>query len=171
MPRPVTDTLQAPPERRISLPFEVYALATRLGAYLDVVLAESGLRPAEYALYSLMLEAGPRTPSALAAALGVPPTTLSGYLAAMVERGDANRIPNPDDGRSALIVLTDRGRAVHREVQPAFAAADDAIIANLMSPETEVRAALATIAEAIDRAAAGMDAPRRHQRLADTTRS
>ena len=104
-----------------------------------------------------MLEAGPRTPSALAAALGVPPTTLSGYLTAMVERGDAHRIPNPNDGRSALIVLTDRGRAVHRDVRPAFAAADDAITASLDRPEPEVRAALAAIAEAIDRAAGTLD--------------
>jgi DNA-binding MarR family transcriptional regulator len=171
MPRRVVDPVIAPPERRISLPFEVYALNTRLGAFLDVALAGTGLRPAEYALYSLMLEAGPRTPSALADALGVPPTTLSGYLSAMVERGDANRIPNPADGRSALIVLTDRGRAVHRDVQPAFRAAGDAITANLSAPEAEVRAALAAIAEAIDRAAGTLEPPGPPRTLADTTTS
>ena len=70
------------PERRISLSFDVFAVSQRLGAYLDRALAGTGIRPAEYAVYSLMLEAGPRTPSELAAMLGMPPSTLSTYLAA-----------------------------------------------------------------------------------------
>lgn len=147
------DPTAAPPERRISLPFEVYALATRLGAYLDVALAETGVRPAEYALYSLMLEAGPRTPTELAAALGVPPSTLSTYLTAFIARGDAQRIPHPTDGRSVRVVLTDRGRAVVRRVNPAFSRADRAITAHLERPEAEVRDALAAVADAIERAA------------------
>lgn len=140
------------PERRISLPFDVFAVASRLGAYLDVALAETGVRPAEYAVYSLMLEAGPRTPTELAAALGVPPTTISTYVAAMLSRGDARRIPHPTDGRSSRIVLTDQGRSVVRRVNPAFARAEAAILANLDRPEAEVRAALADLADALEAA-------------------
>jgi DNA-binding MarR family transcriptional regulator len=145
------------PERRISLPFDVFAVAARLGAYLDAALAETGIRPAEYAVYSLMLEAGPRTPSELAAALGVPPTTLSTYVAAMLARGDARRLPHPTDGRSSRLVLTDQGRGVIRRVNPAFARAEAAILANLDRPEDEVRAALADLADALERAAASLD--------------
>jgi DNA-binding MarR family transcriptional regulator len=164
MPRPSTD--RAPkgprrstsrPERRISLPFDVFALNTRLGAYLDRALEGTGLRPAEYAVYSLMFEAGPRTPTELAGALGVPPSTMSGYLRPMLERGDARRIPNPADGRSFRVVLTDQGRGRHRRVNPAFVAADDRIIAALDRPLDDVRDTLAAIADAIERAAADLD--------------
>jgi DNA-binding MarR family transcriptional regulator len=144
-------------ERDISLPFDVFALSTRLGAYLDRALAGTGLRPVEYAVYSLMLEAGPRTPSELAAALGVPPSTMSGYLRSMLERRDARRIPNPADGRSFRVALTARGRAVQRRANPAFSGASDAITAELDRPVDDVRAALTAIADAIERAADGLD--------------
>ena len=135
----------------------MFAVSSRLGAYLDAALAETGIRPAEYAVYSLMLEAGPRTPSELAAALGVPPTTLSTYVAAMLGRGDARRIPHPTDGRSYRLVLTDQGRGVIRRVNPAFARAEAGILANLDRPEAEIRAALADLADALERAATALD--------------
>jgi DNA-binding MarR family transcriptional regulator len=140
------------PERRISLSFDVFAVSQRLGAYLERALAGTGIRPAEYAVYSLMLEAGPRTPSELAAMLGVPPSTLSTYLGGMLGRGDARRIPNPADGRSVRVILTDRGRAVVRRVNPPFTEAQLALEASLDRPLEEVRGALLTIGEAIERA-------------------
>jgi DNA-binding MarR family transcriptional regulator len=146
------------------LPFDVFAVASRLGAYLDAALAETGIRPAEYAVYSLMFEAGPRTPGELAGALGVPPTTISTYISTMLARGDARRIPHPTDGRSHRIVLTDQGRGVIRRVNPAFARAEAAILANLDRPEDEMRAALADLADALERAAQGPD-------MTDTTSS
>lgn len=140
------------PERRISLSFDVFAVSQRLGAYLDRALAGTGVRPAEYAVYSLMLEAGPRTPSELAAMLGMPPSTLSTYLGGMLGRGDARRIPNPADGRSVRVVLTDRGRAVVRRVNPPFSDAQRALEASLDRPVDEVRGILLELVEAIERA-------------------
>jgi DNA-binding MarR family transcriptional regulator len=144
------------PERRISLSFDVFAVSQRLGAYLDRALEGTGVRPAEYAVYSLMLEAGPRTPTALAAMLGVPPSTLSTYIVAMLGRGDARRIPNPADGRSVQVVLTDRGRAVVRRVNPAFTHAQQLLEANLDRPLDEVRAALVELGDAVERAGDAM---------------
>ena len=135
----------------------MFALSSRLGAYLDRALVGTGLRPVEYAVYSLMLEAGPRTPSELAAALGVPPSTMSGYLRPMLERGHARRIPNPTDGRSFRVVLTDAGRAAHRAANPAFSGADRAILDALDRPADEVREALQAVADAVDRAASRLD--------------
>ena len=142
----------------MSLPFDVFALSSRLGAYLDRALAGTGLRPVEYAVYSLMLEAGPRTPSELAAAFGVPGSTMSGYLRPMLERGHARRIPNPADGRSFRVVLTDAGRQAHRAVNRAFSGADQAILDSLDRPSEQVREALMALSDAIDRAASGLDA-------------
>ena len=140
------------PERRISLSFDIFAVSQRLGAYLDRALDGTGIRPAEYAVYSLMLEAGPRTPSELAAMLGMPPSTLSTYLGAMLSRGDARRIPNPADGRSVRVVLTDRGRAVVRRINPPFSRAHQALEASLDRPAEEIRAVLVELGEAIERA-------------------
>jgi len=141
-----------PPQRRISLPFDIFELSTRLGVYLARVLEGTGVRPSEYAVYSLMLEAGPRTPSELAAMLGMPNSTLSTYLSAMLARGDARRIPNPSDGRSVRVVLTDRGRGVVRTVNPPFTKAVRALEANLDAPVADVRDVLRGILDAIERA-------------------
>jgi DNA-binding MarR family transcriptional regulator len=149
---------EARPERRISLPFDVFAVSQRLGAYLDRALEGTGIRPTEYAVYSLMLEAGPRTPSELAAMLGVPPSTLSTYLTAMLTRGDARRIPNPADGRSVRVVLTDRGRGVVRRINPAFSRAHFALNDSLGLRVEEVRAVLIELGEAIERASAALAA-------------
>lgn len=161
------------PERRISLSFDVFAVSQRLGAYLDRALDGTGVRPAEYAVYSLMLEAGPRTPTELAAMLGVPPSTLSTYLAAMLARGDARRIPNPTDGRSVRVVLTDRGRAVVRRVNPAFTRAQQLLEAGLERPVDEVRAVLLELAETIERAGEALDsiAPEATRDVADSSSS
>jgi len=145
------------PERRISLSFDVFAVNQRLGAYLDRALEGTGVRPAEYAVYSLMLEAGPRTPTELAGMLGVPPSTLSTYLGAMLGRGDARRIPNPADGRSVRVVLTDRGRAVVRRVNPAFTRAHRLLEGSLERPVDEVRAVLIELGESIERAAQALE--------------
>jgi DNA-binding MarR family transcriptional regulator len=146
-----------PPERRISLSFDIFAVSQRLGTYLDRALEGTGVRPVEYAVYSLMLEAGPRTPTELSAMLGMPLSTVSTYLAGMLRRGDARRIPNPADGRSVRVVLTDRGRGVVRRVNPPFSRAHQALEASLDRPVGEVRAVLAGIVAAIDRAEALLD--------------
>jgi DNA-binding MarR family transcriptional regulator len=130
-----------------------------LGAYLDRALAGTGIRPSEYAVYSLMLEAGPRTPSELAAMLGVPASTLSTYLTAMLGRGHARRIPNPADGRSVRVVLTDPGRAVVRRVNPAFTAAAQLLEGNLDRPIDEVRMILLGLGDAIERASSELETP------------
>lgn len=150
------DALEDRPQRRISLPFDIFELSTRLGTYLDDALQGTGIRPAEYAVYSLMLEAGPRTPSELAAMLGMPLSTMSTYLRTMLGRGDAKRIPNPSDGRSVRVVLTDRGRGVVRTVNPPFTRALVALEANLDVPVGDVRATLRGILEAIERADADL---------------
>jgi DNA-binding MarR family transcriptional regulator len=90
--------------------------------------------------------------------LGMPLSTLSTYLTAMLGRGDAKRIPNPADGRSVRMVLTDRGRGVVRTVNPPFTRALIALEANLDRPVTDVRAVLVEIVAAIDRADAALDA-------------
>ena len=88
---------------------DLFVLQQRIGELMEVALAGTGVRPAEYAVYS-QLGIAAMTPRELGARLGVTPSTLTGHLAALERRGHARRTPNPDDGRSARIELTEEGR-------------------------------------------------------------
>ena len=80
----------------------------------------SGVTPDEYAVLSAVGVLRSTTPTELAGHLGVPPTTISRYVASFVERGLLERAPNPADRRSYLLEVTEEGRAVIRKVVPRF---------------------------------------------------
>jgi DNA-binding MarR family transcriptional regulator len=80
----------------------------------------SGVTPDEYAVLSAVGVLRSTTPTELAGRLGVPPTTISRYVASFVERGLLERAPNPADRRSYLLEVTEKGRAVIRKVVPRF---------------------------------------------------
>ena len=80
----------------------------------------SGVTPDEYAVLSAVGVLRSTTPTELAGRLGVPPTTISRYVAGFVERGLLERAPNPADRRSYLLEVTEEGRAVIRKVVPRF---------------------------------------------------
>jgi DNA-binding MarR family transcriptional regulator len=81
-------------------------------------VAGMGITPAEYAVRSVIGVMRAVSPTELAAFLRVPPTTISRHVARMVEAGLAQRAPNPADGRSYLLELTDDGRAVVQRIAP-----------------------------------------------------
>ncbi|MGN6798616.1 MAG: MarR family winged helix-turn-helix transcriptional regulator [Gaiellaceae bacterium] len=54
----------------------------------------------------------PVAPTEISRASGVPMTTLRDNVQRLVDRKLARRTPNPDDGRSYLVRLTPKGRAV-----------------------------------------------------------
>lgn len=67
--------------------------------------------PVERAQYLLMLQLldGPRSSGELAARLRLDHSTVTRQIAALEEKGCLVRSPNPDDGRSVLIALSDLG--------------------------------------------------------------
>ena len=89
------------------------------------VVSGAGVTPDEWAVLSSIGVLGPVSPTDLAARLRIPPTTISRYVAGLVESGLAARSPNPDDGRSYLLELTQRGRDVVSVVHPRMRAALD----------------------------------------------
>jgi DNA-binding MarR family transcriptional regulator len=84
-------------------------------------MADAGLRPDEYAMYSAVLRAGPLTISELARMVGMPLTTASDYVRTMTTRGHALRSRNPADSRSYLVSLTEDGVAAHSAARVGFA--------------------------------------------------
>jgi DNA-binding MarR family transcriptional regulator len=100
-------------EPRLSLLFQSFVANQRIRALLAEAMADASIRADEFAVYSLVLETGPITPTDMARILGMPLTTLSDYTRTMVERGHARRRPNPVDQRSYLLELTRQGVAAH----------------------------------------------------------
>jgi DNA-binding MarR family transcriptional regulator len=135
-----------------SLLFDVFVLGERVHELLSLALADTPLRPAEYAVYSVLFEEESVSPTAMAATLGMPLTTAVDHIRAMEARGHARRLPNPRDGRSFLVVLTAEGLRAHREANRRFEVAYRAFVEALPAGEAASRRALAGLLDAAERA-------------------
>ena len=72
-----------------------------------------------------------RAPIDMARAFQVPKTTLTHTLKGLESRGLIDMRPNPDDGRSKLVYLTDKGRALRQETISALGPDFDRIAGRL----------------------------------------
>jgi MarR family 2-MHQ and catechol resistance regulon transcriptional repressor len=91
----------------------------------------TALPPEDYPIYVLVGAEGPWTPTALAERTQMPLSTVLFRLRRVEERGHAERIPNPDDGRSYLVRLTPAGEELLAEARPRFRALAEAVEAAL----------------------------------------
>lgn len=110
----------------IGLAAVLLAAAGDLVARIDAGVRARGfddIRPAHGFAFARMSAAG-ATVSELADHLGVTRQAASQLVDELVRKGYAERHPHPDDARSRLVVLTERGRAC---TQAAEAAAADAV--------------------------------------------
>lgn len=100
-------------------------------------LAEVGLRPQQAAaLMAIGRSAeGRMTPSQLADAIDTDAPTTSGLLDRLVRDGWVVSTPNPDDGRSRLVVLTERATDVLPSVLRSAGEVSDEAIACLTPTE------------------------------------
>jgi DNA-binding MarR family transcriptional regulator len=129
---------------RPNILFQTYVVGQRLTALLDRHLEAAGATSNPFGLLSAVGIWGPITPTELAARIGMPPTTLSSALARASERGYVRRVPNPDDGRSYLVELSEEGDRAWRAGWPALSAA-------LARLEQELAGSLDDVQDAIDR--------------------
>jgi DNA-binding MarR family transcriptional regulator len=112
------------PARQVGVPdgnlvLDLFVLHQRIGELMEATLAGTGVRPAEYAVYS-QLGVAPLTPGEIRDRLGVTASTLTGHLAALRRRGHTHTTSNPVDGRSHRVELTPEGEATRRECQVRF---------------------------------------------------
>lgn len=143
---------------RTSLLFELFAATHSVRTLLNAAMVEAPLRPDEYAVYSVLFDRGASAPTSLARSVGMPATTMSHYVRAMVERGHVERVRNPADGRSVLLALTSGGRVVHGAAAQRFEEANIRFVAALGSPDPVLRYMLREIADAADVAATQLSA-------------
>ena len=148
-------------DRGISLLFDVFVLHQRVRSLLARALSGTELRADEYAVYSVLFERGPLTPTQLAASLAMPVTTTLDYLRVMTRRGHVQRAPHPADGRSYTVSLTFDGLTAHQRTSAVWNVAVRRLEEALSVPVPQVRAALQALDDAV---AAALD------RFADSER-
>jgi len=89
------------------------------------------LPPEDYPMYVMIGAEGPWTPTAFAARVEMPLSTVLFRVGRLEARGHAERIPNPDDRRSYLVRLTDEGQRLLGQARPRFRAYAEAVEARL----------------------------------------
>jgi DNA-binding MarR family transcriptional regulator len=121
-------------------------------------MADSELRPDEYAVYSVLFDEGPQTPTDLARRVGMPTTTMSHYVRALLDRQHASREGVRGDRRSYRLALTASGIRAHASAGRAFAEADRRFSDALSVDAEAARTVLAAIGDAATRAEARLAA-------------
>jgi len=127
----------------------IWIASELMAALLDRNLVLEDVHTDFYGTVSVIGAFGPLTPSELAERTGVPLTTVSDRIRRIVEDGDAERIPNPADGRSHLVRLTEEGDTRWRRGWPALQRTIQQISDNLDRPVDEVHDALEELIEAL----------------------
>ena len=136
--------------------FEVFWTQQKRELLIETALAGTNLPPEDYPLYVMIGAEGPWTPTGLAARLGMPLSTAIFRVKRLEQRGHAERVPNPDDGRSFLIRLTPKGKRLLDRARPAFRDYAEAVEARLGPKRVAaLRDALVELRQAIDDELAG----------------
>ena len=146
------------PDSRLSLLFDLFAADQRVRTLVTSAMADCGLRPDEYAVYSVLFDEGPHAPTDLARRVGMPPTTMSHYVRAMLERRHVEREIVASDRRSYRLRLTASGLATHARASRAFAEADQRFMAALDVDPAQATDVLGSIGRAADQATAELAA-------------
>lgn len=108
-------------EQPLSFLFSLYTANQAMVALVDETVEPYGVADG-FAAMGLMSVAGPMTPTSLAQRLGMGPSTTSALIRRLLDRGHVQQEPNPSDGRSYLLDLTEEGRVALLAAQPAFRA-------------------------------------------------
>jgi DNA-binding MarR family transcriptional regulator len=135
--------------RRRNTAFSLAIASNLVGQLLEREHGRGDLNANDLALLSGIGIWGPVKPTELAAHLGMPATTLSTRAASLADRGYVVRVPNPADGRSHLLELSDKGRQAWAGWGEAIQAALGKIEANLERPIDDVEETLVELEAAL----------------------
>ncbi len=125
-------------------PIAITARLARLQAVLsprlERVFARFGLRGGDFAVIATLvrLDVPSVSQRQLGSELGLSAGTISLRIDRLVERGLVERNPDPNDGRGALVSLTDHGRELFEASAPEHLANAEELLAGLSDPEREL---------------------------------
>jgi DNA-binding MarR family transcriptional regulator len=145
--------------------FEVFWTQQMRKRLVATALADVDLPAEDYPFYVMIGAEGPWTPTGLAERLMMPLSTVLFRFRGLERRGHAERLPNPDDGRSFLMRLTAEGQRLLDEARPAFRSYAEAVEARLGPDRVDVlTAGLAAVRQAIGEELAAREEPARKGR-------
>jgi DNA-binding MarR family transcriptional regulator len=131
--------------------FEVFWTQQKRKRLIEVALAGIDLPPEDYPFYVTIGADGPLSPTQMAELLDMPLSTVIFRVRRLERRGHAQRVDNPDDGRSFLIRLTPDGRRLLNQARPRFRRYAEGVEARLGSSKTKaLRKSLVELRTAID---------------------
>jgi DNA-binding MarR family transcriptional regulator len=138
---------------------ELYSTGLLVALLVDAELEKLDVPRALFSFIGWISWLQPVTPRELAAETGLPPTTIRDYIRRLVERGDVRKTPNPDDGRSYHLALTQKGMSVADRGWPAVVAAFERVEHHLERPAADHLAAMRELRRAVQQALASERAP------------
>jgi DNA-binding MarR family transcriptional regulator len=133
----------------------VHRLSRRLDQWYDRQLADIDVSTGEWAVLSELARSGedtPLTPSQLAAAANVAPSSMTHRLDRMVQRGLIQRAPDPQNRTRVLVQLSDAGYALYA----AAIRESDLVEADLL--ESLTAGEVDQLAELLEKVISGLDA-------------
>jgi DNA-binding MarR family transcriptional regulator len=138
-----------PPEGTANVLFQSYRTNAAIRELMQGVYAGTGVSGEEYGILGVVHFFPDRTPSELAAALGIPPTSVSRQVAALLDKKLVRRRPNPEDGRSYLLQPTAKGSKAVKTIAPRIGERVEAIGAVADQPLEQIAGSLASLERAI----------------------
>jgi DNA-binding MarR family transcriptional regulator len=144
----------------VSLLFDFFVTSQRLRRVLSDALADAGMRPDEYAVYSLLFEKGPLTATDMSELLGMPLSTVLDYMKAMTAAGHIVRTSHPFDGRAVQVSLNRSGIAAQKRANAHWDVVRKQIEDGLSIPIPRIRRALRALDDSAERVAARERSPR-----------
>ena len=130
--------------------FLVWLAARSTEDLLDRVLAQTGVKGDEFAIYSVLAASPGITPSELSGWMAAPPTSVSSYLKRLEGRGHLTRRPHPRDRRSYRIYLTASGKRTHQTAVTLFSPVRAHVIETHADQDGPVREALMRLRGIVD---------------------
>lgn len=139
--------------RAVLVAVRLMATGAQLGQATEVHFARFGLSTGRYRLLADLEDCdGEKSPSQLAASLGVTRATVTGLIDGLAQEGLVCRRASAEDGRAVVVVLTARGARKLREMAPEHFGRLQAMV-NVLTPGER-----AVFLELLDRIAQGIDA-------------
>jgi DNA-binding MarR family transcriptional regulator len=136
------------PLRRENVLLQMFRTGLPLRELMARAVAGTGVTADEYAVLGVVGAFGPIAPSELSARLGMPRTSMSRYMARLLEEGLVARSSNPNDGRSYLVDVTPRGRTIVQTIAPRIRETLDALAEASSIPLADIGAGLIALEDA-----------------------
>lgn len=120
------------------LPYQLSVASNAVSALIaERYRKRFALKIPEWRIMAVLGDSGSMTQRALTAATVMDKVAVNRAARVLEERGLIARVPNPVDGRSHLLALTQEGRAIHAEVMPLARATEAELLADLPREDEE----------------------------------